>query len=280
MTRRLPDFVLVGAMKSGTTSMFRWFAAQPDFVMPRVKEPRFFSDDDVWERGLDWYGSLFAAAGRDVLTGEASVAYTSPEGARRAAPRIAETLPDARLIYLVRDPVARLRSHYRHQLQRGRERRSLSDAIADPSSPYITYSLYWQRLAPYLEVIDAERICVVRFEDVVDPGRGGWNRVLAHLGASPRPAPTTPYNLSAAKASYTRPLLWLTEHWGVKWTRRGPRSLRRAGKQLLTRHDAALTGQLESSESTPVPPDVLERLAEDEVHLERWLGADQPLWPR
>ena len=84
-----------------------------------------------WERGFEQYAELFVNAGPDELTGEASVAYTDPGGAGLAAARMHESIPDARLIYLVRHPVERARSHYRHEVQRGRETRPFRVAIGD-----------------------------------------------------------------------------------------------------------------------------------------------------
>ena len=84
-----------------------------------MKEPVFFSDETAWNRGTDWYRSLFAESAPGSLTGEASVEYTDPAVADTAAARIAATIPDARLVCLLRDPIDRLRSHYRHEVQRG-----------------------------------------------------------------------------------------------------------------------------------------------------------------
>ena len=71
---RLPDFVLIGAMKAGTTTLFRRLASVPGITLPDTKEPHFFSSEQTWSRGLDWYCSLFD--GCDGITGEASASYS------------------------------------------------------------------------------------------------------------------------------------------------------------------------------------------------------------
>ena len=91
---RLPDFIIVGALKSGTTTLFRWLATHPGTSL-KTKEPHFFSGEAAWGRGIDWYRSLFEAAGDDVVTGEASATYTSMAAAPIAAARIAEVVPGA-----------------------------------------------------------------------------------------------------------------------------------------------------------------------------------------
>jgi hypothetical protein len=87
--------------------------------MSTPKEPQFFSSDEVYGRGDDWYRSLFAGAGDDQLCGEASTTYTRWPHTADAATRLAATLPNAKLIYIMRHPVDRAYSHYAHQMRLG-----------------------------------------------------------------------------------------------------------------------------------------------------------------
>ena len=127
-TRRgvLPDFLIVGAQKAGTTSMWTYLGSHPEIVPSRLKEPRYF--DWNYARGQDWYQARFptqrvlrrfASPERDhALTGEASTEYLL----HRAAPvRAAELVPEAKIIVMVRDPVDRAFSHYRMVRRSGRE---------------------------------------------------------------------------------------------------------------------------------------------------------------
>ena len=276
VTARLPDFVVIGAMKSGTTSLFRWLDAQPEITMPSVKEPDFFSDDAVWARGLDWYSGLFADVPGTALTGEASVSYSSPGGSERAAPRIAATMPGARIVYAVRHPVERLRSHYRHDVQRSRQRRTLGEALADPANPYAGSSRYASRLRPYLDAFPAEQVCIVRFEDLVEPGGAGFGQVLEHLGLPARPSPGEAHNVTADKVQYTRVMLRLWEGGRLNSVKRVPAPLRRVGKRLLTRRRHSRAETLVASADGPLPAAVLEDLATEAEALNAMAG--RVLW--
>ena len=125
---RLPDFVIIGAMKAGTTTLFRWLESHPGTSMPTVKEPHFFSVDEKYSKGLAFYAEHFRQAPPGLLTGEASVTYSDPE-LPQAGVRLISDLPNARLIFLTRDPEQRLRSHYLHELRRSREKRTFLDAV-------------------------------------------------------------------------------------------------------------------------------------------------------
>jgi Sulfotransferase domain len=268
---RLPDFIIIGAAKSGTTSLFSWLEAQPEFVLPGVKEPGFFAHDERWKRGLGWYANLFAVAPPGLLTGEASTSYTNPMFCRPAADRMSASLPDVRLIYLIRNPIERLRSHYRHQLQRGREMRPFHGALGDPRNPYVPRSLYFSCLEPYIESFPRERICVVRFEDLIDEEAAGWSQVLRYLGVPDRSPPRTAHNVTSQKAQYRRTMLWLYKTGVVRPLIRLPRPVRRMGKRLLTKRNTQYETRLEESRQ-PVPAAVEERIWRDIDRLERWLG--------
>lgn len=278
-TLRFPDFVIIGAMKSGTTSLYRWLEAQPGVWMPALKEPEFFSRQDRWERGLDWYASLFGDAPEESVVGEASVSYTDPVGAARSAHRMSEVIPDVRLIYLLRHPIERLRSHYRHQVQRGRESRPFGVAVAQPGNEYVARSLYFTCLEPYLDRFSRDALCVVRLEDLVDEDAPGWRSVLSHLGLPARERPREAYNVTEEKVGFTAPALWLYERGLLDRSGILPRWIRRIGKRLLTRSDEGYHRRLSESRDT-VPPGVVEAVWADLSRLQEHLGLSRPLWDR
>lgn len=275
--RRLPDFVIIGAMKCGTTSLFRWLGAQPEVWLPEIKEPHFFSRDDRWRRGIDWYASLFAQAGPDFVTGEASASYSDPHRSPVAADRMARLLPDARLIYLVRDPVERLRSHYRHEVQRSRERRPLVEALRDPDNPYLRSSLYHRALAPYLDRFPWERVLVARLEDLI--GGSAWNQVLTHIGLPHRAPPREVHNVSSEKAGFTRPMLRLWESGLGRRLATVPRPVRALGRRLLLRRSPRYAALLRRS-LTPIPDGLLEPIRLDERRFAERVGWTDPVWSR
>lgn len=190
-----PDFVIIGAMKCGTTSLFRWLDAHPDTCLPRVKEPHWFSHPHNMPGGLDGYRGLFAEAPPGVITGEASTVYADPRFAADAAARMALVVPRARLVMLVRDRAARTLSHYRHAVRAGREDRSVAEAVT-PDSEYVRRSLYTQGLAPYLDHFPADQILVGSLEALGRDDRL-WEAVLGHLGLCRIPRPGGRHNVGA-----------------------------------------------------------------------------------
>src|SRR5687768_10052815 len=109
----LPNLIVIGAMKCGTTALHEALALHPDIVMSQPKELNFFFAPDHgngswelgnWHRGLDWYCSHWPA--QALVRGESSPGYTSPSHPE-AAERMATVIPDARLLCLVRDPLIR-----------------------------------------------------------------------------------------------------------------------------------------------------------------------------
>ena len=274
---RLPDFVVIGAMKSGTSSLYRWLGAQPDLALSPVKEPHFFSRDEVWERGVGWYRTLFPQA-PGKLVGEASTTYTNPDQCMAAAARMARLVPEAKLIYVLRHPVERMRSHYRHAILRGEERRPLDRILDDPGNRYLRRSLYHHCLAPYIEEFDRAQICVVRFEDLITDDAPAWFAVLDHLGLPPRPRPSEAYNVSSEKSHYT---VLMNRIWNSplrSQVARVPAPVRRCFRGLVVRDGPAYNSRLAASQ-VPVPQEVTDRMWRDLGHLQRWSGLDRPLWP-
>lgn len=275
---RSPDFVLIGAMKSGTTTLYRWLESQPEIWLPAIKEPNFFSDDAEWLRGLDWYQDLFAPASATALTGEASVSYTDPRRAPMAAERMARTIPDARLIYLIRHPLERARSHYRHEVQRNREKRRFIDALRDADTPYVGFSLYHTCLKPYLQRFGREQLRVIKFEELTGD-ETGWRQVLQHLGLQSRPKPSVAYNVTRHKRQFSPVTrrLWDAGHRHIPSWIPGP--VRRVARALLIRDSLDYRSLLESS-TEPIPTPIVEMIWQDIDHLQSWLAVDSPIWDR
>jgi Sulfotransferase domain len=263
-----PDFLIVGAMKAGTTSLSSWLGSQPEVFVPPIKEPNFFSDDRVWNKGLGWYRGLFDEAEPDRMGGEASVAYTDLVGSKVAATRIAQVLPDVKLVLVIRNPVDRLRSHYRHEVLRGRERRPLGEVLRDPSSPYVERSRYFACFEPFAERFHRPRMCVLRFEDLFGATEDGWLRLLGFLELEGRPRPTTRLNASAERAQFT-PVMRAAWDAGVRRVPRFvPRVVRRAMKPIFL-HDRP--DPLLETANDRVPSDVMDVLQADANRMSAWL---------
>ena len=180
----LPNFLVIGAMKAGTTSMHRYLDAHPDVFMATQKELNFFIEELNWPRGPDWYQEHFAGAGTQIARGEASPGYAGYPYRRGVPGRVAELLPHARLIYLVRHPIERMHSQWVHRTLRGVERRSPADALLNDVR-YLSKSEYALQVEQYLEHFPRERLLIVVAEEMRADRAGVMGRVFEFLGVDP-----------------------------------------------------------------------------------------------
>ena len=140
---RLPTFLIIGAMKAGTTTLYNDLKRQAFIFLPDCKEPNALIDDQILTRsGQIRYSSLFRHARDDQICGEASTAYAKLPHHRNAASRARQILgSNLRVIYIVRDPVLRLVSHYRHDWSLGLIKSDLRTAL-DEYPDLISFSCY------------------------------------------------------------------------------------------------------------------------------------------
>jgi glycosyltransferase involved in cell wall biosynthesis len=178
-TESLPAFIIAGAKKCGTTTLHHLLAARPDVFLPRREVGFFYTDADL---PLSAYTHLFEGVPRGTLCGERSTMYfTSSRGAQR----IAATIPDVKLIFLLRDPVGRTWSHYWHRVLRLREGRAFEDVIRDTQNLILVESDYRRALERYFDLFDRARIKVVLFEEFIAEPETTLNEVAAFLGLQP-----------------------------------------------------------------------------------------------
>lgn len=277
---RPPEFLIVGTMKSGTTTLFRWLERHPDTALPGMKEPNFFTDNN-W-RGSDWYWKTFPPRANGVMSGEASVSYSAPDNAETAARRIRDSLPDVKLICVVRHPLERARSHYRHQVQRRRERRSFEVAMRDLSSVYVRYSMYGTCLKPFLENFElGQQLKIIRFEDLVYEPHAAWYSTLDFLGLKEADALGTAHNVSVTKSQFTT-LMRVTWHreWARWAAKNAPAQLRRMARRLFLTSSSTFKGLVSSSRSTPFPSTAGSVIWSDVKTLEEAANNGVPMWMR
>ena len=160
----LPDSLIIGAMKAGTSSLFHYLASHPQVVPSSIKETDFFFSDRNYERGVSWYESLFSGAGSHAL--EASPNYTKRHLKPGMPARIHQLIPAVKMVFVARDPVERLISHYVHNLDHGRERRPFDEAIVDVDSNYYQTSRYFFQIEAFLEHFPSEQLFVVQSEQL------------------------------------------------------------------------------------------------------------------
>ena len=111
----LPNFLIIGAGKCGTTSAANYLMQHPDIFMPAVKEPGFFSNEDIWNRGLAWYRSLYWLHRGESVIGEATNAYSALGLYPNTVDRIKATLSNVKILYFVRHPLKRTESDWMDQ---------------------------------------------------------------------------------------------------------------------------------------------------------------------
>ena len=175
------DFLIIGAMKAATSTLYVQLSRQPGIFMPEPKEPNFFSDDPVYDRGLGWYESLFAGAPAGGLRGEASTHYTKLPTYPKAVERIRRHLPGVRLIYVMRDPIERLVSQYIHEWTQGVISGTL-EAAFDTHPELVAYSRYAMQIEPYLDTFGAEAVLPVFSEALRTRPQEELERIATFLG--------------------------------------------------------------------------------------------------
>ncbi len=180
----LPNLVVVGGLKCGTTSLHHYLDLHPEVEMSRPKELNFFVDELNWALGPEWYASHFS--GGAPVRGESSPHYTNRPRFEGVAERMRSLLADARLVYMVRDPIDRMLSHYLHNVGGGYDDRTLADAFADLDSAYVSRSRYFFQLEPYLETFGGDRIEIVAREELKRDRPATMRRVFGVPRGGPR----------------------------------------------------------------------------------------------
>ena len=177
---QLPNLIIIGGLKCGTTSIHHYLGLHPEIQMSKPKELNFFVEELNWDLGLDWYASRFDSAFK--VRGESSPHYTNLPYFQGVAERIHQHVPDAKLIYMVRDPISRILSHWRHAVGAGYETRPIEEALARPDQSYVTRSRYWMQLQPYLEVFDRSQIEIVTQEELQADRQATIRKAFAFAG--------------------------------------------------------------------------------------------------
>ena len=176
----MPNFLIIGAMKSGTTALYYYLEQHPEIYMSPVKEPNFFSSqepanvaDTVTHIGT--YQHLFRGASGEKAIGEASHSYLYEPG---AAAEIRRYIPEAKLIAILRNPIERAYSHFLHMVRSGTEplndfAQALQEEVAGihkerTGQDYIGRGLYYDQLERYFGTFPREQIRVYLYEDLSD----------------------------------------------------------------------------------------------------------------
>jgi hypothetical protein len=193
-SERRPDFLIIGAMKSGTTSLHECLAQHPDIFMTYVKEPSFFLDDSPWLELYPSIGSaerlrklMFKGYRQQRRVGESSTTYTeAPTLGEEAPANIYREAPDMQFIYIVRNPFARIMSHYLYCVDRGIYSEPMAEVLKRDTS-LLERSLYHFQVARYLEYFDKNRFLILFFEEFVTNPNAELLKVCRFLGIPEEP---------------------------------------------------------------------------------------------
>ena len=181
----MPNLLIVGAAKAGTTSLHRYLDLHPEIFMSRMKELQLFSRDD-WRDRLGWYREQFPSA--VPVRGEASPVYSMHPWFPSVPERIHEVIPDARLIYLVRDPVERLVAQYVEFYALHLEDRPIEEALSDydsPSNRFVMASRYALQLDRFREFFSDSQIIVLDQRELLTARSATMRDLFERLGVDP-----------------------------------------------------------------------------------------------
>lgn len=301
----MPDFLIIGAPKCGTTSLHVALARHPGLFLSRIKEPKYFLTDGpppsgggpgdaatyagyVWQR--EQYEALFDPAPQGVLLGESTTLYLRDHAAHV---RIAETIPDARLIVVLRDPVDRAHSNWTHLRAAGLEpigdfleacSREAERAAAGwgPFWRYLDLGMYGRQLGHLCSVMPREQVLVLIYRDLREQPVPTLDRVTAFLGVEPGVVTDVPTANVTAQVSTSRRNGVLASVVRRAWhaSHHSPRALQPALSAAAT----GLSRLLQREQQVRVPLTVEERralvphFAEDVALLERLTGMELARW--
>ena len=269
----LPTFLIVGAMRAGTTALSGYLRDHPDVFISRRKELNFF--DAYFDRGLDWYAQWFEGAGDYPAVGEATPSYMYAE---EAAQRMATVLPDAKLVASLRNPVDRAYSHYWLNRARAMEKLSFADAVAaEParlasgdwaarfSRSYLDRGRYLRQLQRLTGRYPRESLHVVVFEHLLERPEQVFGSLCRFIGVDDT---FHPGRLGSAQAAF-RTYRFKRLH---RLSRRFPPRVRGTVRALNSR----------PASYPPLDPgfraELVARFEEENQALESWLGIDLSAW--
>jgi hypothetical protein len=277
----LPNFLLIGANKAGTTSLYHYLRQHPQVFMAPGKEPMYFVYG--WEElptpapeiaaffekvasSLLQYESLFAAAGEATAIGEASTAYLARPA---CAGRIRSLVPDMKLVAILRDPVARAYSAFRHYQRLGAESRTFEQATAEEMAgrmrhiagqSYLATGRYGSQMEPYFDRFPREQIFVGLYEDLERDSRSLLLALFRFLGVDDNVTVDTSVHHNAAPSrERSSPLV-----------RRIARLLRRPGSSPVERGRSNLDRETVSR--------LVDYFREDTLRLQTLIGRDLSTW--
>lgn len=213
----IPDFLIVGTMKSGTSTLADYLRTHPNLHLA-AKEIHYFDRESNFEKGPEWYASKLTVdcapeKRANALFGEKTPTYSYDP---KCAPRIAEVMPDAKLIWIFRDPVKRTFSNYLHYAKKGADIVPFEVAVTQEADRieenlywgYVTRSKYVLQVERFLELYPREHMHFLLFEDFIRDPRAALDGITHFLGVDPMPEPLPQIQSNKTKMPLSRQSLW------------------------------------------------------------------------
>ncbi len=180
----LPSFVVIGAARAGTETLNAWLNDHPGVCMSPREGLDFFLENGTWDMGVGWYTLRFGTCAWDQARGESSPAYADTHIDPAVPKRMYSVIPDAKLIYLVREPMERMRSMFRQRVTDGSETRTFAEAVADDPD-YRETSRYISHIGAFLKYYNKKQLLVITSEQLASDPQTTLGAVHAHIGVVP-----------------------------------------------------------------------------------------------
>ena len=271
----LPNLIVVGAQKCGTSGLHYYLSLHPEISMSRPKELNFFIAERNYPRGLDWYRAHFDP--RAKVRGESSPNYAAYPQHVGVPERMHSIVPAASLLYMVRDPIDRIAAHWVHNFAKRREKGDLHATLLHPNTSYLARSHYYTQLQQFLRVYPRERIMLLEQEDLRSRRLETLRRVFEFVGVDPgfsHSRFSDERHKTSRKTRATRLAMGLERMGETRHGRRVPEPFWRAvGNLFPFRRTIAVPDVREA-----LPPEALRSLREDAERLRELTGRDFATW--
>lgn len=270
----LPNLIVIGAQKCGTSVLHYYMSLHPEISVSRPKELNFFIAERNWPKGLDWYQSHFDA--QATVRSEASPNYTAYPQHLDVPERMHSVVPDAKLLYMVRDPLDRIAAHWVHNYAKRREKGDLRATLLHPNTSYLARSHYHAQVQRFLRFYPRERVLVIEQEELRTRRHETLRRVFEFAGVD---------------ADFSDPGFDVERHRTSRKRRTTPltrlvnRIDRRSGRVPAARFRAAVGSIIPFGRSIEVPDvrgalpaETLRSLRDDAEQLRELTGLDLAGW--
>src|SRR3954447_1529709 len=179
----LPNLIVIGAQKCGTSGLHYYLSLHPEISVSRPKELNFFIAERNWLEGVDWYRGHFDPNAK--VRSEASPNYTAYPQHLEVPERMHSVVPDAKLLYMVRDPLDRIAAHWVHNYAKRREKGDLRTTLMHPNTSYLARSHYYAQLQRFLRLYPRDQVLVIEQEQLRNQRNETLRRVFEFAGVDP-----------------------------------------------------------------------------------------------